>query len=129
MQIARGRILWRPIAAVAAGATPFTTVQGLSYPLLAIILFRRGATETFIGINTAMMPAMWGAGGLVGAPIIGAAMKNWGPIGLSVVLTGRSRTRIREPIAGARRRSNVTRAVGYSVAGRNCVSSHRRSRR
>jgi hypothetical protein len=33
MQIARGRIRWRPIAAVAAGATLFTTVQWLSYPL------------------------------------------------------------------------------------------------
>ena len=80
MQIARARILWRPIAAVAAGATLFTTVQGLSYPLLAIVLFRRGATETFIGVNTAMMPL----GMILAAPVATAMMRRVGGLALAV---------------------------------------------
>jgi MFS family permease len=80
MQIARERILWRPIVAVAAGATLFTAVQGLSYPLLAIILFRRGASETFIGVNTAMMPL----GMILAAPVATAMMRRVGGLALAV---------------------------------------------
>jgi MFS family permease len=56
VELARARIPWRPIAAVGAIATLFTAMQGLSYPLLAVILDRRGAPAAFIGVNTAMMP-------------------------------------------------------------------------
>jgi MFS family permease len=79
MPIARARILWRPIAAVAAGATLFTTVQGLSYPLLAVVLYRRGAPETFIGFNTAMMPL----GMIVAAPVATAMMRRIGGLALA----------------------------------------------
>jgi MFS family permease len=56
VELGRARIPWRPIAAVGAIATLFTAMQGLSYPLLAVILDRRGAPAAFIGVNTAMMP-------------------------------------------------------------------------
>jgi len=79
MAITRARILWRPIVAVAAGATLFTTVQGLSYPLLAVILYRRGAAETFIGFNTAMMPL----GMILAAPIATALMRRIGGLALA----------------------------------------------
>ena len=79
MQIVRARILWRPIAAVAAGATLFTAVQGLSYPLLAVILYRRGTPESIIGLNTAMMPL----GMILAAPIATAMMRRIGGLGLA----------------------------------------------
>lgn len=79
MEIAPARILWRPIAAVAAGATLFTAVQGLSYPLLAVILYRRGAGETFIGFNTAMMPL----GMILAAPVATAMMRRIGGLALA----------------------------------------------
>lgn len=71
--------MWRPIAAVAAGATLFTAVQGLSYPLLAIVLYRHGATETFIGLNTAMMPL----GMIVAAPVATVLMRRIGGLALA----------------------------------------------
>jgi MFS family permease len=80
MQIGRARILWGPIAAVAAGATLFTAVQGLSYPLLAVVLYRRGAAETFIGFNTAMMPL----GMILAAPVATAMMRRVGGLALAV---------------------------------------------
>jgi MFS family permease len=80
MQIARARILWGPIAAVAAGATLFTAVQGLSYPLLAVVLYRRGAAEAFIGFNTAMMPL----GMILAAPVATTMMRRVGGFALAV---------------------------------------------
>jgi len=44
--------------------------------------FRGAALVT----GNAAFAAMWGAGGLVGTPTIGAAMQFWGPSGLSIVL-------------------------------------------
>lgn len=55
MDAARPLILWPPIAAVAVDATLFTTMQGLSYPLLTVILDRNGLPATIIGLNAAMM--------------------------------------------------------------------------
>jgi MFS family permease len=80
MHIARARILWGPIAAVAAGATLFTAVQGLSYPLLAVVLYRRGAAESFIGFNTAMMPL----GMILAAPVATTMMRRVGGLALAV---------------------------------------------
>jgi MFS family permease len=70
----RAQIRLRPIAAVAAIATLFTAMQGLSYPLLAVVLDRRGALEGFIGLNTAMMPL----GMILAAPIAAPVMHRLG---------------------------------------------------
>jgi MFS family permease len=53
--------------AVAASATVYTIVQGLSYPLLALILEQSGAKELEIGVSAAMVPAGMMAAG-AGAP-------------------------------------------------------------
>lgn len=57
---------WRLISAVAISATVFTTMQGLTYPLLALILDRAGVPEGLIGLNAAMMPL----GMIMGAPLV-----------------------------------------------------------
>jgi hypothetical protein len=63
---------------------------GAYYAIYTLSLVRLG--ERFRGAalvaGNAAFAAMWGAGGLVGTPVIGAAMQAWGPVGLSVVLTG-----------------------------------------
>lgn len=67
------------LLAVAISATVYTIVQGLSYPLLALLLEQAGAPEWEIGVNAAMMPmgmVVAGAGGpplvrLLGARVVG----------------------------------------------------------
>src|SRR6266404_4053546 len=72
---------WRPIAAVAAIATLFTAMQGLSYPLLAVVLDRRGAAAAFIGLNTAMMPL----GMILAAPFAAPLMQRLGARALAAI--------------------------------------------
>ena len=61
---------------------------GAYYAIYTLSLVRLG--ERFRGAaliaGNAAFAAMWGAGGLVGTPTIGAAMQHWGPIGLSIVI-------------------------------------------
>ncbi|MFC4458300.1 MFS transporter [Pseudonocardia nematodicida] len=44
------------IVAVMISATVYTVVQGLTYPLLSLLLANRGVPEWEIGLNSAMMP-------------------------------------------------------------------------
>jgi MFS family permease len=81
LKIAPARLQWRPITAVAAIATLFTAMQGLSYPLLAVILDRRGAAEAFIGLNTAMMPL----GMILAAPVAAPLMQRIGGRALAAI--------------------------------------------
>jgi MFS family permease len=55
-----------PLLAVMASATVYTVVQGLTYPLLALLLNERAVPEWLVGVNAAMMPlgmvvAAWAA--------------------------------------------------------------------
>ena len=59
------RGLWRLAAAITISATVFTAMQGLTYPLLALILQRQGVPAWLIGVNAAMMPF----GMIVAAPL------------------------------------------------------------
>jgi Na+/proline symporter len=50
-------IAWIPLVAVAASATIFTTMQGLTYPLLALRLDHMAVSTWLIGVNAAITPA------------------------------------------------------------------------
>lgn len=50
------RFPWHAALAISACATIFTAMQGLTYPLLAILLDRAGASAWVIGVNAATMP-------------------------------------------------------------------------
>ena len=56
MSIDQG-IAWLPLAAVAASATIFTTMQGLTYPVLALRLDHLAVSTWLIGVNAAVTPA------------------------------------------------------------------------
>lgn len=73
-----GPIAWRPIVAVSLGATLFTALQGLTYPLLSLLLDRRGVAEGLIGLNAAMMPV----GMIVAAPLASHLIRRMGPLAL-----------------------------------------------
>src|SRR5262249_17219483 len=64
------RTAWRPVAAVATSATVFTTPQGLTYPLLALILDRAGIATWLIGANAAMTPLGMMAAAVAAAQIV-----------------------------------------------------------
>lgn len=81
MQCAPSEVRWRPIAAVAAVATLFTVMQGLSYPLLAVMLDRSGLKEAFIGFNAAMVPV----GMILVAPVAASLMRRIGGVWLAVI--------------------------------------------
>jgi MFS family permease len=56
--------------AVVFSATVYTTVQGLTYPLLSLILERAGANSFTIGLSAAMMPLGMVAAGVVGPRLV-----------------------------------------------------------
>ncbi len=58
------------LLAVAISATVYTIVQGLSYPLLALLLEQAGAQEWEIGVNAAMMPVGMVVAGAGGPPLV-----------------------------------------------------------
>jgi hypothetical protein len=62
----RGSAAQLAMLAVVFSATVYTTVQGLTYPLLSLILERAGANSFTIGLSAAMMPLGMVAAGLVG---------------------------------------------------------------
>jgi MFS family permease len=80
MRIAVGTIAWRPLAAVTLAAMLFTALQGLTYPLLSLLLHERGLAEGSIGINAAMMPL----GMIVAAPIAHPLIERIGPFAVLV---------------------------------------------
>lgn len=79
---------WASIAAVIVGIAAFAMAQGLTYPLISLLLASRGTNETLIGLNaaaymvglavsTVVMPwmtARFRAGALVVASLIGSAV-------------------------------------------------------
>jgi len=71
---------WRVALAITACATVFTAMQGLTYPLLALILDRMAAPEWVIGINAATMPV----GMILAAPLTPRLMHRWGGYRLTV---------------------------------------------
>ena len=64
------RTAWRPIVAVAISATVFTAMQGLTYPLLSLILDRAGIAAWLIGANAAMTPLGMMAAAVAAAQIV-----------------------------------------------------------
>lgn len=75
---------WRPILAVSLSATLFTALQGLTYPLLSVLLDQRGIAEGLIGLNAAMMPV----GMIVAAPLAGPWMRSVGARALLLASIG-----------------------------------------
>ena len=75
------RHIWRLAFAITACATVFTIMQGLTYPLLALILNRMDVPEWLIGINAATMPI----GMIVSAPLAPRLMRRFGGRNLTVV--------------------------------------------
>jgi MFS family permease len=67
---------WRPLLAVTLAATLFTALQGLTYPLLALLLDRRGVPEGMIGLNAAMMPV----GMVLAAPLATRLLRRVGAL-------------------------------------------------
>ncbi|MEJ2630721.1 MAG: MFS transporter [Acidihalobacter sp.] len=68
--------MWRLAAAITISATVFTAMQGLTYPLLALILERQGVSAWLIGVNAAMMPL----GVIVAAPLTPYLMQRLGAL-------------------------------------------------
>ena len=74
------RGLWRLAAAITISATVFTAMQGLTYPLLALILERQGVPAWLIGVNAAMMPF----GMIVAAPLAPHLLQRLGALKFAV---------------------------------------------
>ncbi|MEO1089840.1 MAG: MFS transporter [Pseudomonadota bacterium] len=70
----------RPLLAVMGMAAVFGVLQGLSYPLFALLLERAGHSASLIGINAAMLPL----GLLVTAPFVPALARRVGARRLAV---------------------------------------------
>lgn len=60
----------RVLLAVALSATVYTIVQGLSYPLLALLLEEAGASPLAIGVNAAMVPVGMVVAGAGAPPLV-----------------------------------------------------------
>ncbi len=71
-----GRPDWPVIAVVVLLAGVFAITQGLTYPLLALVLERQGHSPAMIGINTAMTPL----GLLLSAPLLPVVARRYGPV-------------------------------------------------
>src|SRR5688572_29121909 len=65
---------WAPLAGVIATVSVFAVAQGLSYPLLAFILERQGASAGMIGLSSAMTPL----GLIAGSPLIPPLVRRLG---------------------------------------------------
>ncbi len=79
MQTDDPRHIRRLTLAITIGATAFTAMQGLTFPLLALILERMGTPEWAIGVNAAMMPL----GLILSAPIAPALLRRHGGYALT----------------------------------------------
>lgn len=56
---------WAAIAVIILGITAFAVAQGLTYPLIALLLHRRGVPDSLVGLNAASF-----AGGLAVATLV-----------------------------------------------------------
>lgn len=81
---------WAAITAVILGITAFAVAQGLTYPLISLMLERRGVSESVIGLNAAVYAVGLGAAtltiGRLTARIPGDRLIIAGLIGCSVCL-------------------------------------------
>lgn len=68
------------IAAAISAVAVFAMAMGISYPLLALILERGGYSETYIGINSAMLPL----GILASSPLIPWAARKFDVVALAI---------------------------------------------
>lgn len=75
-----GATPWVAIIVVTAGTTVFTVMQGLTYPLLALILSRSGASSWVVGLNASMVPL----GMLVAGPAAAQLVQSFGGYRLAV---------------------------------------------
>lgn len=69
------------IAVVVLLAGVFAISQGLTYPLLALVLERQGVSPSLIGLNTAMTPL----GLLVSAPLLPVLARRLGPVRVALL--------------------------------------------
>lgn len=81
MSCDRSTHLWRRASAITACATVFTAMQGLTYPLLALVLHRMAVPEWLIGVNAAAMPS----GMVLSAPLAPRLMRRWGGYALTLI--------------------------------------------
>jgi MFS family permease len=56
---------WRSVATVTVGITVFAVAQGLTYPLISLLLAQRGASDTIVGLNAAAFMSGLGTSVLV----------------------------------------------------------------
>ncbi len=75
---------WRNLAAAFAAICVFGFAQGMTYPLLSLILEDRGVSPELIGINAAMSPI----GILLSASMIPVLARKFGTRNLAVVTAG-----------------------------------------
>ena len=72
MNVAENRVVdadWAAIAVVVFGVTAFSVSQGLTYPLIALILSERGVSTSVIGLNGAFFAIGVGVSTLLIGPI------------------------------------------------------------
>lgn len=69
------------IAVVMLLAGVFAITQGLTYPLLALVLEKQGVAPSLIGLNTAMTPL----GLLVSAPLLPVLARRFGPVRIALL--------------------------------------------
>ncbi|TVQ35389.1 MAG: MFS transporter [Geminicoccaceae bacterium] len=79
--VAPGAVDVRPVVAIIAMAAVFGVLQGLTYPLFALLLERQGVGATVIGLNAAMMPL----GLIAAAPFVPDAARRIGARRLAVL--------------------------------------------
>ena len=75
------RIPWAAMAGIIATVTVFAVAQGLTYPLLSLILERQGTPSGLIGLSAAMTPL----GFVVSAPFIPALTRKGGGARLAIL--------------------------------------------
>lgn len=71
---------WHVVFAITVCATVFTIMQGLTYPLLALVLNRMAVPEWLIGLNASAMPV----GMIASAPLAPRLMRRFGGHQLTV---------------------------------------------
>ncbi|AGS21933.1 MFS transporter [Rhizobium etli] len=75
------RIPWTAMAGIIATVTVFAVAQGLTYPLLSLILERQGIPSGLIGLSAAMTPL----GFIISAPFIPALSRGVGGARLAIL--------------------------------------------
>jgi MFS family permease len=71
----RSMVAWAPLGGVIATVSIFAIAQGLSYPLLSLILERQGHSAAAIGLSAAMLPL----GLIASSALIPPVVRRFGP--------------------------------------------------